>query len=309
MKFEILLSTYNGEKYLEELLLSLLKQTYTDFHILIRDDGSVDGTVTILRDFKSKYPEKITLILDDQKLGYPDCFWYLLDHAQPSDMYAFCDQDDVWKEDKLQACYELCKGHYQREPILFVHDYAISDGDLHVYSEYHMKEMHYRNDYSYNLIYFVMNSGFTMILNERLRARILRDEIYHKALPHDRWVFWCGFFAGKIIHDERLLAIYRRHEKTETNTGKGNAVLLRQWWNNDIKGNQMVKYKDMAAYFIYCYQQEIEAKGPDIAQNWRLIIGMSDQPFSYFKRLLFPKRLKPTFVGELILRISFLLNK
>ena len=63
-RVQILLSTYNGEKYLSEQLNSLLQQSYSNIHILIRDDGSKDKTISILKDYQIKFPQKIQIILD-----------------------------------------------------------------------------------------------------------------------------------------------------------------------------------------------------------------------------------------------------
>ena len=309
MRIEILLSTYNGEKYLRAQLDSLLRQSHPDFHVTVRDDGSKDGTRAILAEYEQAAPERITWLRDGKNLGYPDCFWHLLEHAPAADLYAFCDQDDVWEPDKLRCCAEKCGREDPDTALLYVHDYRISDGELNVYDEYHIRRWGYREDYPYNLLYFVMISGFAMVLNHRLRERILRDELYGKGIPHDRWIFWCGFFAGKVICDERMLVTYRRHEATVTITGKGNGKLLREWWNHDIRGDQMARWEAIGRRFAADYGQEIERKKAGLLSDWNLLCKEKGGPGAYFRRLFYPKRLKPTAAGELVLRISFLLNK
>ena len=307
MKIEILLSTYNGEKFLAEQLDSLLAQDYGEYHITIRDDGSSDGTPEILKAYEQANPERITVLQDGMNRGYPDCFWYLLENTPKADMYAFCDQDDVWDKEKLAWCAEKCKGQKEEEPLLYIHDYRISDGELKVYSEYHISGQGFREDYCWNLIYYVMTSGFAMILNEALRKRVLHDPLYGKSLPHDRWIIWCAFFSGKIITDCRMPVTYRRHEETVTITGKGNMALLREWWYHDIRGNQMARWERIALQFADCYSTEMEKKIPGCGKTWRMLAR--GKKGAYFRRLCFPHRMKPTMAGEIVLRLSFLLNK
>ena len=98
---DILLSTYNGEKFLEAQLDSILKQSYQDYNILIRDDGSSDNTISILNSYKENYPQKIFLIDNENKnLGSTGSFLTLLNHSR-ADLIFFCDQDDVWHSKKI----------------------------------------------------------------------------------------------------------------------------------------------------------------------------------------------------------------
>ena len=309
MRIEILLSTFNGERFLREQLDSILAQTHEDWHLTARDDGSKDGTAGILREYAAAHPERITFAEDGRKLGYPDCFWKLLEEAPAADLYAFCDQDDVWRADKLVCCEEMCRGEDPGRPLLYVHDYRISDGELNVYDTYHMKEAGYREDYPWSLLYFVMTSGFAMALNGALRERILRDKPAGKGLPHDRWIFWCGYFAGKILGDERTTVTYRRHERTVTETGKGNGTFLKEWWTKEIRGDRMARWEEMGLRFTEDFREEMERKRPGIRKDWRVLCKGEKGVGNYFRRLFFPKRLKPSLAGEAALRISFLLNK
>ena len=91
-KVIVLLSTYNGDKYLSEFLDSVMNQTYSNFELFIRDDGSTENTIKNLKQYKKKY-NKIHLILDGNNLGYPACFYYLTDCvSKKADYYFFADQ-------------------------------------------------------------------------------------------------------------------------------------------------------------------------------------------------------------------------
>lgn len=306
MKIEVLLSTYNGEKYLGEMLDSLVNQDYNDFHITIRDDGSSDGTLDIINDYKSRYSNLISCLETKNNLGYPDCFWYLLEHSEKADMYAFCDQDDIWHSNKLSSCYELCKDVYETKNILYVHDYEISDGDLNVYGVHKLSEEHFNPDYSYNTMFYVMTQGFTMIINDNMRKRILSDKLSGRNIAHDRWTFWCGMFAGDIIYDDKALAVYRRHEASVTETGKNNLSLIKDWWTNDVVGDRLAHWCKVGRYFVKCYGIDMTKKE---RRRWLLALGYNKGIFCYLMRIFMPIRLKPTIVGEIVLRICFLLDK
>ena len=98
----ILLSTYNGEKYIKEQIESLLDQTIKNWFLVIRDDGSHDKTVEILKEYSTSYPNKI--FIDGsvrENLGAGKSFMHLLKITH-ADYYMFCDQDDVWMPDKIE---------------------------------------------------------------------------------------------------------------------------------------------------------------------------------------------------------------
>lgn len=306
MKIEILLSTYNGEKYLGELLDSLVNQDYLDFHITIRDDGSNDSTLEIINEYQNNYNSLISFVRDDKNLGYPDCFWWLLENSRDADMYAFCDQDDIWEPNKLKSVSERCSDTYKEKPILYVHDYKLGDSDLNIYGSHKLAEEKFDPNYPYNTIFFVMTQGFTMVINELLRQRILLDNLTKKNIPHDRWTFWCGFFAGDIVYDDKELAIYRRHEDSVTETGKGALSLIKDWWNEDVKGDRLAGWCKVSRFFAKCYGQEMSQT---VRRRWLLLSGYNKGMLCYFMRLFYPARLKPSLPGELVLRICFLLNK
>jgi glycosyltransferase involved in cell wall biosynthesis len=98
---EILLATYNGEKYLAAQLDSIIRQTHRDWRLLIHDDGSRDGTVSIIKAYQRADPERIVLVEDDvTSVGAKKNFAHLLGFAE-ADYVMFCDQDDIWLADKV----------------------------------------------------------------------------------------------------------------------------------------------------------------------------------------------------------------
>ena len=104
-KVQILMSTYYGEKYLREQLDSIIKQTYPLINILIRDDGSSDGTLSILKEYAGKY-DHVTYY-EGENIGVIQSFLQLLKESDANvNYYAFADQDDVWLPEKIVRAVE-----------------------------------------------------------------------------------------------------------------------------------------------------------------------------------------------------------
>ena len=99
----VLISTYNGEKYIREQIESILAQSYPDIRIYVRDDGSKDDTAKILWEYSEK---KLIRFVRGRNVGYGRSFGRLLRIAKEGDFWAFCDQDDIWLPDKVKWAVE-----------------------------------------------------------------------------------------------------------------------------------------------------------------------------------------------------------
>ena len=106
-QIDIILATYNGEKYLKEQLDSILNQTYTNFRLLISDDCSQDSTKEILKEYEEK-DNRIKVFFQEKNLGYVKNFEFLLTKVEGS-IYALSDQDDIWNKDKVEKSYNKLK--------------------------------------------------------------------------------------------------------------------------------------------------------------------------------------------------------
>lgn len=212
---DILLTTYNGEKYLAAQLDSILSQTYTDFKIIIRDDGSIDSTISIIRDYIYKYPDKIALIEDDIACKSA-CknFFQLVKHSS-AEYIMFCDQDDVWLPEKIQlsmdAMYECEKRHGESKPILIYGDYQIVDEQLNIISENTAK--YYREEKFSRILVQNYVHGCLAFMNRALCEKI--GEYDDRILMHDWWVALIASAFGEVKHIPALLMKYRQHSNNE----------------------------------------------------------------------------------------------
>ena len=128
----ILMSTYNGEKYLEEQLESLVRQEGVEIRILVRDDGSKDATADIVKRWQAKYP-KIIEFVQGENVGFAMSFTHLLQMAverYPAvEYFAFCDQDDVWLPNKLRIAIDKLTSH-EKELALYISTTKLVDQNL-----------------------------------------------------------------------------------------------------------------------------------------------------------------------------------
>ncbi len=131
----VVLSTYNGERYLGAMLDSLLRQDYPNFRIMIRDDGSSDGTLAVIDAYCTKYPGKVTRSRHlTRNVGVTRSFLSLLECVEYGAYLMFCDQDDVWFDNKIStfmARMREVEGD-GTVPALVFGDMMVTDQDLNV---------------------------------------------------------------------------------------------------------------------------------------------------------------------------------
>lgn len=203
-KVQILMSTYNGEQFLEEQLKSLLKQTYDNIEILIRDDGSKDGTSAILK----KYAEKNLnmQVYLEENVGVTKSFFSLLQKSD-ADYIAFSDQDDIWLEEKVERAVE--KLEKIKEPALYCSNKILVDSNLKIIKENEYKKLKPGFE---NAVVECICTGCTSVMNRAL-AENIKENIPEKAIIHDWWCYLVATYLGKTIFDENAYIWYRQHER------------------------------------------------------------------------------------------------
>lgn len=222
---DILLSTYNGEKYVSEQIESLLNQTCTSWKLIIRDDVSTDETVALIKKYIKLYPDKI-ILLDNKgiKKGIIGSFNELL-HFSDAPYVAFCDQDDIWYADKLQKqidkIREIETKVTERHPVLIHTDLCVVDNNARVINH---------SLWSYQkLCPNIMNSlerllvqnfvtGCTMMINRALVVQSL--PMPDKIIMHDWWIALVAVSKGSIYSMNISTVKYRQHQNNDTGAKK-----------------------------------------------------------------------------------------
>ncbi|SFR50982.1 Glycosyl transferase family 2 [Marinobacter daqiaonensis] len=213
---EILLSTYNGEKYLSELLGSIIEQTYKDFIITIRDDGSRDSTVHIIDEFSRRYPGKVR-VLDDAygNLGSALSFSELLGRSS-SPYIMFADQDDVWCPDKIDITLRKIKemeAEYGRDTALlaFTDLLVVADDLSEISSSFwrfqrldSLLSKNWRNILAQNVV-----TGCTVMINSQ--ARDVCPPMPNLDMIYDHWLAINVAKNGHIDWLSTPTILYRQH--------------------------------------------------------------------------------------------------
>jgi glycosyltransferase involved in cell wall biosynthesis len=214
VQVDILLSTYNGSKYLHELIISIINQSYPNWKLIIRDDGSTDGTSDIIQKFIKEYPNKIICIDDHyNNLGPSQSFSKLMEQSN-ANYIMFCDQDDIWLNNKVQLTIEKIlklEEEYPDSPFLVHTDLIVVDKHLQVISS---SFWNYQNlnpaykDLNYLLVQNMV-TGCTMMINKRLKE--LSHPIPDQAIMHDWWIALTASMHSGIHHINAAPILYRQH--------------------------------------------------------------------------------------------------
>lgn len=263
---DILLSTYNGEKFLKEQLDSLLNQTYSDYKILIRDDGSSDNTKSILGLYKNKYEDKISLFFEDN-VGPKKSFLNLLEKSN-SDYIMFCDQDDIWDRNKLQIMYDVIKTHYNIPTLAFC-DLKVVDENLNIICDSfydYQKIDRYKTSF-FELIKKAVIPGCVMMINRKLKDLIKFDNTDNITM-HDSYISYIASYFGQIIYIDKKLNLYRQHGQNAIGA-KENSLSFYAKRIFNYKWVDVVNYynylkdskEDYQLYEFYCnYKEDLKAE-------------------------------------------------
>lgn len=219
MKVSILLATYNSEKFLEEQLNSLVRQTYSDWNLYIRDDGSVDNTLKIIEEYKSKDNRIIVLRDDDNGLGAAKSFLKLLKSVE-SDYFFFCDHDDVWFDNKIEISMKkiFSMEGFEPRPLIVHSDLTVVDDKLEVIHPSFWKSSAIKPEVIGNKTFIqVFNcvTGCTMLINKE--AKEVSFPIPRSGVPmHDWWIaIQVLKNNGEIVFLNESTIKYRQHGSNE----------------------------------------------------------------------------------------------
>jgi glycosyltransferase involved in cell wall biosynthesis len=213
----VLISTYNGEEYLQSQLDSIENQR-GNFEVLycIRDDGSQDNTVELIQRWGKSH--KISF-LKGQNIGVKESFLLLLQNAPEADYYALCDQDDLWADDKLpralerlKVCGNLPALYYSAQEMIDQNGKSL--GKVRAATD---PRMTFENSFIYNYV-----PGCAQVFNKALLEKIRQYKIA-ECVMHDMVPLQIAGLFGKIIYDEKPTIYYRQHAANVT-TAQGSII-------------------------------------------------------------------------------------
>lgn len=217
----ILMSLYNGARFLEDQLLSIAGQTHRNWSLLVRDDGSRDNSVEICRRFAERATGHDIRDRGGTHLGCTRSFLTLLhDVEREAAFAAFSDQDDVWAPEKLERALSQLTGLPAGVPALYCSRTILTDSALNPrrLSPLNPRRTGFRHALVQNIA-----GGNTMVFNRAALDILDLASGYQGAIPaHDWWCYQVVSGAGGIvIHDETPMVFYRQHGRNLTGSNRG----------------------------------------------------------------------------------------
>ena len=262
---DILLSTYNNSSYLEYLLQSLNRQTYQNFKLLLRDDGSNDKIKQFIKSAISEF-DNFELTDSKQNIGYFLSFCELINSSK-SDLIFLCDHDDIWHDEKIEKFVDAYEQYPNKNiPILICSDLSLIDDNGHHIPSSYFKAMNFIPTKSDDTL-FIRNSvpGCSMAFNQQLKQLFQNKK---KIIPyHDHILILLALLYGKIIYLDENLISYRIHS---SNTMAKIAFTKRDKINNIID-----IYR-----FNFSYKKFIESRYSSFLEQIKMILDQ-DMPKVY----------------------------
>lgn len=229
----VLMSTYNGENYLKEQIDSILNQTYSDFEIYIRDDGSTDGTKKIVESYNNPRIKYV----QGENLGPSGSFFALLNMVPTAEFIFFSDQDDVWYPEKLEIMLEEIK-KYEGIPTMVFSDFAMIDFSgkcvASSYSEYANLQVSAGSVGINKIIAQPYVFGCASVINRDLADMVLTPP--NGIEMHDCWISLVAAAIGKLIYMPQQTIAHRFHSSNATGkSGQDSNVSRLMRVTRDIK--------------------------------------------------------------------------
>lgn len=242
----ILLATYNGGRFLAEQLNSIARQTHTDWTLTVSDDGSTDNTLDIVAQFTAQVSQQVTVLTGPRQGSSTRNFFHLIQHAQakePTDLFAYCDQDDVWLEDKLTRAVAWHLNNRGNSVRLYCGRTQFVDEHLKPIG---LSPGINRAPSFGNALVQNIASGNTMVMNHPVLLALKQVQPKH-SVWHD-WTTYLVVTAidGIVWFDDAPILLYRQHARNVIGSNNGFSAQIRrlvplfqgrfkQWTDDNMK--------------------------------------------------------------------------
>lgn len=265
----IIMAVYNGQEYIREQLESLKDQTYTEWRLVIRDDRSSDKTAEIVKKFSDEVEQEVIFKVNEKPSGSAkNNFALLINDAKESDYVMFCDQDDIWKKDKIEITFNKMKQaeeRYGRDFPLLVHgDVEVIDENGNINADSMFEMSHINADSKLPQI-LIQNhvTGCTMMCNKKLIAGISEYASSEYIIMHDYLAALYASVFGKIEVIKKPLLSYRQHSGNSVGAkNNNNPVYLLKRLANGRKSYKeaMETSRNQVKFFVEIYRKELAAE-------------------------------------------------
>lgn len=294
-KVAVLISSYNGEKYLKEQLDSILRQTYQNIEIVIRDDGSKDATTEIIKAYQKEHDNII--LQEGENLGFLKSFFKLLEFEN-ADYFAFCDQDDVWLENKIELAVQALNQADDSKPNMVFgnSDYYDEAMNLIGKGENH-KTFSFKNS-----LYECVAQGMTTTINNEARKTILAN-IPEKCLFHDWWTYMICSGMGNVLYNDETVVKYRRLPKNATAEGQSIFKIFAWRIKNLLTGDGMKNIRAQQLEYKNRFYDKMST------ENQKILDIFVQEKYNFLKAMqkaFYPHKLRRKLMDDIMVRILFI---
>ena len=275
---EVLLATFNGDRFLREQIESILRQDYENIRVLARDDGSTDCTVGILTEFAARFPSRFQILPSTFPGGSAKDNFLRLMEASTADYICFSDQDDVWlphKVSKTKQAMELLESTWGADvPLLVFTDLQLVDEKLNLLHRSFWAKMRIDPagmDSFTRLMVRSVVTGSTTMINRRLLE--LSRRMPKEASMHDRWTALVASAMGKFSFVRKPTVLYRQHDRNVLGTGQKRQTrsMLQRILRPTVAQKHLMQWRAsqrQAAALLRVHGAELPAEKRDIVEAY-----------------------------------------
>jgi glycosyltransferase involved in cell wall biosynthesis len=300
----ILMTTFNGEKYLDLQLTSIANQNHTNWELHISDDGSTDQTLNIIKKFQHQITNDVIVYKTGKNLGFVNNFFSLIAKDIKADYFAFADQDDVWCSEKLSRSLTYLKSQDLTYPALYCGRTQLIDqhGKFKGKSRLFKKRPDFRNALVQSIA-----GGNTMAMNKAAKAIVQQTLPYSKDVAsHDWWMYIViTAYGGHVHYDPMPSLLYRQHPQNLMGANVGVRAKLQRL--KILTSGIFKEWNDRHLRALDCVATPLSEKTNDALRS-----------FSELRSKNFLTRLRKTFSngfyrqglqGQVTLAVAILLRK
>lgn len=291
------MSTYNGERYLDAQLDSILGQLPPGGRLIVRDDGSRDSTVALIK----RREDPRVLLVQGHNIGFARSFLALIRDA-PADagMYMLADQDDVWKDDKIGAAWAALQPLAAR-PALYCCGMELVSERLEPQGKSPRWALppSFANAMTENIV-----TGCTSAFNSKLRELVIRCGDTSDIYFHDWWLYLVASAFGRVIYDPNPHILYRQHGANQIGMGQG--------WNRYrlvLRFMRKVSWVSIMRRQLLLFRQTYAEVMSEEHQRCLQRVLRQDGTLRRAALLVAPKRYRQTWAGEVLLRLLVLADR
>lgn len=269
LSVDIVLATFNGEKYLEELIDSIVEQTYACWRIVACDDGSTDGTMRILQRYSELHPGKV--IVPKLAPSGSACKNFLRGVSLcDSDLIMFADQDDVWLPDKIQMFVdEYVRAGCPSAPCLIFSDLRVVDYGLATanpsfmrYSKLNPQRTKLNQALPLNCV-----AGCASMINRSLANLVIASHDLEGIIMHDAWILLLASAFGMVVYIDKATVLYRQHDGNQVGA-KGHVGAVANGVLRQNRKQMLHKTTNQATVFLGKFEDDLSDSSREIVEAY-----------------------------------------